>query len=219
MYVDGVATTEKTFSLKFYFEALLSATYSELGITKAQYIAMRTLISDLAEYGAAAQTYTSYDTSHLVSADLDDYASDEVAAPEFASRSLTGSDVGATFTGASIRFDGENKLYLVLSVDEEKLANITVKVQIGEGAEMTFASSSFVKISDGVYALCSQAVKATEYASTITAKIYYNETLGQTLTYSVQAYVYAKQGGGDNVATLVKALWKYGLSAVAFKNA
>ena len=219
MYVGGEEFATKEFLMTNYFNALLSMTYSELEMTKAQYKAMRTLIGDLCDYGAAAQTYKSYNTGDLVNEDFAEFASAAVDAT-LGTRSVTGSAVsGASFRGVSVYFDGENKLYIVINAEDETVANVTVKVTVGEGPQMTFGYSDFTKDSDGVYYFCTQSVKATEFASTITAVIYYGETEGQTLSYSVQSYVYAMQGGGDATAALVKALWKYGLSAVAFNEA
>ena len=216
MLLYGEDFAETNFVMTDYFKKLLSMTASELSMTNAKYAAMHDLIGDICDYGAAAQEYIGYDTENLVNEDFADYATDEEEASSF-DKSVSGEAAdGTSFKGVSLHFDGENKLNLVFNATAENIENVTVTVTVGEGSPVTFGARDFVLVTEGVYAVRSQAVKATEFDDTITAIIYSGLTEGQTLTYSVQAYVYAKQDGDDETAELVKALWKYGVSATTY---
>jgi hypothetical protein len=50
--------------------------------------------------------------------------------------------------------------------------------------------------------------------------MYVNGALHQTLTYSVNSYAYAKYENSsvENLAELVRTLYRYGLSAKAYKG-
>ena len=67
-----VADTIESISVLSYCEALLASSAEDLGLTEAKFAAMQTLIADLLNYGAAAQTYTGVNTDDLVNADLGD---------------------------------------------------------------------------------------------------------------------------------------------------
>ena len=56
---------------------------------------------------------------------------------------------------------------------------------------------------------------ATEFDEVFTFKLYHNGVLMQTLTYSVDAYVYAKKGHAE-IGDLALALYRYGKSAAAY---
>ena len=63
-------------------------------------------------------------------------------------------------------------------------------------------------------------VMATEFDSEVTAIFKLNgEAIGQTLTYSVNSYVYYMQdNANETLSELVKAIYNYGRSAVAYGN-
>ena len=219
LYIGEDLYAQKLFRMTDYFAALLNKTAEELNISAQKYAAMQTLIGDVTAYGAAAQLYKDYQTENLVSEGFEDYASEPTLAPSFAKSLTSSSSENACLKGASVYFDGENKLYLLINAAQTALDNISLEVSVGDADGVTFTQSDLKKVSDSVYALYTQSVKATEFAAAITVRLYEGETLIQTLTYSVQAYVYAKQNGNDQTAALVKALWAYGLSATAYANA
>ena len=69
------------------------------------------------------------------------------------------------------------------------------------------------------YILYTDPIYATEFDKVFTAELSVDGEVIQTLTYSVKSYVYAKQNSENTeMAALVRALYTYGRSAVAYKN-
>lgn len=83
----------------------------------------------------------------------------------------------------------------------------------------TYNVSDLVADADtGYYTVYFRGILATEYDETVTAEFYYGDTqVGQGVTYSVNSYVYSKQGDSATaLAELVKATYNYGASAEAY---
>ena len=98
------------------------------------------------------------------------------------------------------------------------IENLTVAVSVG-GRTETFTSADFTE-ADGVYTLLYRGILATEFDSTVTAKFYRNgEEIGQTMTYSVNSYVYTAQNSSNTaLAELMKATYNYGASAEKYSK-
>ena len=122
----------------------------------------------------------------------------------------------ASFAGVTVAFNNVNKLYFRINATD--ITGVTVTVTIG-GVATTYTNADFVNESDGVYGLYTEAIKATQFDEEVTAVMSQGETQGQTVTYGVKAYVYVMQNGGNAMAELAKATYKYGVSAVAYQNA
>ena len=107
---------------------------------------------------------------------------------------------GAYFTGAGVWFGDVNKIYVKLSTTE----NVTLTIN---GEEV--AVNSDVVYTDGI--------KATGFADTYTFVLYYDGVEMQTLTYSVNSYVYKIQSNkNETMKALALALYRYGQSAKAY---
>lgn len=179
---------------------------------------LRTLLSDLLAYGAAAQTYMNYNTEALAN------IGDDIINPTY-----------STFTepsGLAPQFEGDASedvywvgAYLTLTdsvamtfrfytVDAEELV-ITVK--LGDETR-TFTSFKPVEGQDGVYEIIIDDINATQFDDAVTASFcLWDEAMGSTLSYSVNTYICSKQNdGNDALASLVRALYNYGTAAEAY---
>ena len=172
---------------------------------------LKTLLSDLLTYGAAAQQYVGYKTNELVTAGL----------------SLTPS----TFTGISgktVTFTGtadssadwkaatlvlRNTLAVRFYFAATSVSGLSVRCAIN-GRTQTFSSSDFVADGNRYYVEMSN-IEATEFDSAVTATFYKNNAqVGRSASYSVNAYICSTQNTEDaNLRALVRALYNYGAAA------
>lgn len=158
------------------------------------------LIADLLTYGAAAQEYKDYNLDDLANGDL--YLTTSEALPTETVKSVTGSlSQNVYFTAATVWFDTVNKIGVKLSTAE----NVTLRVN---GEEVLLDGTTYY----------TNGILATEFDDIYTFELYENGTLVQTLTYSVNSYVYSMMDKTENgelteMANLARALYRYGLSA------
>ena len=121
------------------------------------------------------------------------------ALPDTTKKNLVNnSDGTAKLTAVGVWFDSVNKIYVKLNT----IDGVTLKVN-GEA----------VTLSDTVY--YTDGILATEFDNEYTFELYEGETLIQTLTYSINSYVYSMKNN-SNMSELVKALYNYGLAAKAY---
>ncbi len=182
--------------------------------------ALRTLLSDLLAYGAAAQTYMSYKTEALVN------TGDDILNPTYSTYADL-SDLNATFEGDASEDVYWTGAYLTLTdsvamtfrfytADAEEL---TITVHIGE-EERTFTSFKPVEGKEGFFEITIDDISATQFDDDVTASFcLWDEDMGNTISYSINTYVCAKQNDSNaNLAALVKALYNYGASAKAYAD-
>ncbi|MBR2432565.1 MAG: hypothetical protein IKB23_06570, partial [Clostridia bacterium] len=122
---------------------------------------------------------------------------------------VTHAQGNAKFTAATVWFDNVNRIGVKLSTVE----GVTLKVN-GETVELTGTTY----YTDGIF--------ATDFGKSYTFELYEGETLIETLTYSVNSYTFSMIGKTEEdgvtptkMAELAKALYRYGVSAVSYKNA
>ena len=181
------------------------------------------LVADMLKYGDAAQAYKNYNNGTILTDDLkaliDGKGSNLSATDTDNARQLTtaeGTEIDKTlytFTACGVRFDFDNKLY--------------VKFKAGGDSEITFKLNGVTKdaeqLEDGTYVFYTDGINATAFDKVFTFELYVDGVLHQTITYSVNSYVYAKQGGTDGsgepstLAKLVLALYNYGISAKKYQ--
>ena len=106
-------------------------------------------------------------------------------------------------------------MYAKLSAAD--LDGLQVKISIGNRAE-TYNVSDLEKDSNGYYILYFRNILATEFDSTVTAVFLRNGVqVGQTMTYSVNSYVYTAQNSSNTLlANLMQATYNYGASAYEY---
>lgn len=195
-------TDKKGYSAKANAEALLDLYKDDAALVQ--------LVTDMLYYGAAAQGYKDHNLENLANKDLPTELAPSEALPTESDKSITVSASETVFfTSATVWFDNVNKIGVKLSTIE----NVTLKVN-GEAVEL----NGTTYYTDAIY--------ATGFDTVYTFELYEGEALVQTLTYSVSSYVYAMMNKTEadgttptEMAELARALYRYGASAVAYKNA
>ena len=209
---DGAVSVEKaSYSIKEYCEYQLANSND----TK-----VKTLVSDLLVYGAKAQLYMGYNTDALVTDGIAGLtASEFTALDESAYKVALSGEASALAYWSSIGLYLDNDMTVRLTFKAESVEGLTVEIKVGD--EITVVNADeFIGDGKGNYRIYFDGVMATEFDTEITASFKLNgEAIGQTLTYSVNSYVYYMQESSDEtLCDLVKAIYNYGKSAVAYKG-
>ena len=176
--------------------------------------ALATLLADLLAYGDAAQDYTGFNAYTPVSKGFAAAPSEweAVTDTDFTLSDKTRDDI--RFTSAGVRFGHVNRLYFKIKAAD--LTGVTLTVN---GKTYTAEDLTLVEDTADTYILYTDPIYATEFDKVFTAELCADGEVIQTLTYSVRSYVYAKQNSENTeMAALVRALYTYGRSAVAYKN-
>ena len=201
-----VVDVKETYSIRQYCDDALAANPDNATLA--------TLLADLLAYGDASQDYANYNEDTPVSEGFEMAPSEweDVTDTDFTLTDATREDI--RFTAAGVRFGYVNRLYFKIKAAD--LTGVTVTVN---GKTYTAEDLEPVENADGTYILYTDAVYATEFDKIFAAELTVDGEVIQTVTYSVKSYVFAKQNGNDDMAALAKALYNYGLSARAYKNA
>ena len=215
LYISGSNTPVDTldnYSVKAYAQKVMD-TYGTNG-------ALMDLVADMLRYGAAAQTYTGYNTGALVTNGLSIGAcgSDLLPTEDDDARSIESpediSGLSNTFTSAGVRFDFDNKIYVKFKTDDISKIQIAIN-----GKTVSNLADVAVSLGNGVYAIYTDGILATEFDDVFTFQMYVNGSLHQTITYSVNSYAHAKYSNASSnsdLKALVLALYRYGVSAGAY---
>lgn len=169
--------------------------------------ALKTLVADILEYGAAAQLYVGYKTDALVNADNSGMTEFTVLTSAY-EKELSASTSDIALVAAGINFANVNRLYY------------KVKATSVSGVSIRIGDESYTKLesSGEYYIVYTNAVAPTYFDTVYTVELQVNGSTVQTLKYSVAAYVYSMQNNTDNanMAGLAKALYNYGVAARAY---
>ena len=178
-----------------------------------------TMISDLLVYGAKAQIYTGYNTDALVTDGLELTPSTFTALDEsYDKLSVTGTaDADVRYSAATLVLSNKVNLRLTVLTADPSAYTYTVNAN---GVDTVYTGEDLVKVSDGVYYLYFDQLKATGFDSVVTATIQRDgQTISQTVTYSVNTYIYRNQNTGNTaMRELLEAIFNYGRSAAAMVN-
>ena len=179
----------------------------------------KTMLSDLLVYAAAAQTYSGYKANALVTAGLESVMTPtEFVALDssYKKTAMTGTaDESAKWRSAGLRY--ENAMAMYIKFASADIEGLKIKVTIN-GESTIYNSSDFILDTDGYYKIYFRGIYFTEFDDAVTAEFIRDGVkIGQTLTYSVNSYVYTAQNNSD-LATrnLMRATFNYGKSAYAY---
>ncbi len=175
---------------------------------------LRTLLSDLLAYGAAAQTYMNYKTNALVTTGVTGTSCSTFSNLSGNAASFDGAaDTDTCWISAGLTLT--DSVAMTFRFHAESVSGLSVEVAIN-GRTQTY--TSFTSVGSGVYEISFTGISAEEFGSTVTAVFERDdEQIGNELSYSVYAYVQSKQTDSNaNLKALVKALYNYGASAAAY---
>lgn len=162
---------------------------------------LKALLNNMLNYGAEAQLYTGYNVDDLANEGVEV----ELAAPTEAelTRDVTEKLENAYFTAAGVNFDYTNKIYAKFTVADGTDFTVTVN---GKEAEVEKIGDKYIVYTD--------AITAKNFTEAATFVLTVGDA-SQTLTYSINDYVYAMKGD-DAMADLALALYNYGVAAKAY---
>ena len=197
--------------------------------------ALKTLLVDMLNYGAAAQTYFNYNTGHLANSSLT--AAQKKLGTSASSLNIT-SDVSETaisspkaqFTGKNLLLGNNVALVFYMTFDSSvnknnvtlELIYTTVK---GEAVIKTvpFSQMKLIGYAAGEYEYDFLDIRAKDACRPVTARILLNgKQISSKITYSVQSYAYNKLNKSTTSAelkTIIHALMVYCKSAENYFSA
>lgn len=185
---------------------------------------MRTLIVDLLNYGAASQTYTGYNTDALVNDSLtaEQIAWGTATDPELESHTdgeyITVSDPALEWTGVSLILNDSVTMKFIFTV--ESIDGVTLRIADKNNDIIAEIAAEEIKKSGNSYIAKFKGLNAGQMSEVVYITAYReDEAISNTLSYSIESYVAAKQHDEDaNLAALVTAMMKYGNSAYAYAH-
>lgn len=198
---DGVVVAEKLgYSIKAW-----AADFVEAYGDDPAYELYIVLLGDILAYGEAANDYTGFKPEADFS--VDGLAASDKAPEGDGGRSVSESLVeGVEFTGAGVRFQYNNKIYVKFVGNED----VSLLVN-GEAVAAELGA-------DGKYIFYTDGILATDFDEVFTFELVVDDEVVQTLTYSVNAYSIAKYQADSAMGRLAHALYRYGASAEAILN-
>lgn len=200
---------------------------TSLGISEAKTTALRTLIADLLEYGAAAQLYVNHKPLNLANEGITGASTYVELTDEYAPEALgatTAAD-GSRFISGSVELTDVVTMRIRFATTAANIANVKVTVN-----GLTYTSKSFTEIgastiagTEGltVYEITSPAIWATQFEQKCSLVLNIDGTDCQTFNYSVVNYIYRQQNvtTNDKLVNLLRTIRNYGLSAEAYRDA
>ena len=233
IYDGDVVATKDEYSILANCQNLLAKSAAELGLTNAQYAAMETLIADLLVYGAKAQIYRDYKTEALVDAGVTGATTlGEIAASNDIKYTEGSSSATVAFTAAGVFFDYANSLYYKftapeMTADNFKLVFVTYDegYNVMDSVTYTITDCELIDEATSTYKFRTDDISVLDYGTIYSVELYVKSGRNwgdpvQFLDYNVNSYAYAKQDTANTkMADLAKALYNYGVSAVAYLNA
>ncbi len=159
---------------------------------------VKTMVVDMLNYGAAAQTYFQYNEKDLANSKLTD-----------AQKGLATGTVSCT----DKRVQGENYYGSNLSLEDRIILNLFFKnCEAGMTAKVTYkdykgrsviVDAELVKYSDSIYMVAVDEIVLADAFSPVTVTVYDGKTVHGTATDSVESYV-ARAEGSDLYETIIK---------------
>lgn len=217
MTMNGAVVKQGSTSVSGYLKQLIEKKPDNM--TDAKFKAMSTLVSDMLNYGSAAQAYTGHGTDSLLNKDYYNDIVNNYTELESTDKALSGAaPAGAKFTNVGVRFDNVNKVFFRFTADD--VSNVIITIN-----GVAYEQDKFVKTGDK-YTVYSEDVLASKFDTVYTAILTYRGLdEQQMMTYSVKSFAYSFQNKrGENgkltaEAVLARATYTYGVSAKAYENA
>ncbi len=183
---------------------------------------LKTLLVDLVNYGASAQTYFGYNTSDLANADFDDYQTYASA-----KHSLTGfTNSGSSVTNSGVvKISGrtlvlENRVGIAVIIDtseyEGNIADITINVN-GTGVSDVIAGQNLKPYGTNKYYGVTYEILPTKMDETYTFTVQVNGEASARMTYGISAYAYnMRNNSNTKLVALLQDIMEYGNSALNY---
>ena len=183
---------------------------------------LRTLLVDLLNYGTASQIYTGYNDNALVNALLTDEQKlwgtidDPVMTTIKDSHYRIVNNPSVIWKGASLNLNDSITMQFIFSTDD--INNITIKIEDKNEAVIEEIKTEDFMVSGNYYIVKFKGLTAGQMSDAVYITAYREDTaISNTVAYSIESYAYSKQNDNNAyLATLVKAMMKYGNAAYAY---
>jgi len=189
----------------------------------SSYASFHTLLVNLLNYGAQAQTYINYKANDLCNKDLTATQQSWALADLGTLNSVRNmnaepiSNPTVTFNSASLSLGSTVGITMFFTTDD--IANKTIVATVS-GNEYSFTSEDFVPVSGYTnrYKVTFNDLYANDMRKTVSFRAYQNNSqlVSNTATYSIESYVAAHTNDGNSVASLINAMYLYGEAAKAY---
>ncbi len=195
---------------------------SKLKLDHSQWGTFHTLLVNLLNYGAQAQTFVGYNTNSLANKDLtaeqQTWALTDVGTlnnvKDYNAEVIDNPTV--VFKSASLALGSTVGIRMTFETDDIENTTVTATVR---GTNYEFTSEDFEPVAGkpNRYALTFNNLYANDMRETVSFKAYVNGVLASnTATYSIESYVQAHTNDGNALADLINAMYLYGEAAKAF---
>ena len=220
LFAEGIEEkiAENTTSAREYLYKLLTSSPEALGVTCEKYEKLKVLAVDMLYYGEAIQTKYIQSGFTPVTNGLTDaqkaYATAFKPLDKSAdTRKISGAKSNEfSWVNAGVRFDYNVSLYFRIKPTSE---NAKLSLKVGNDVVTAYEVDGETR----KYRYEKVSVLDFDKVYTINIVNEAGEAIGETLSYSVNGYVYAKQSDTADMAAVVKAVYNYGVSAYAYDTA
>lgn len=178
---------------------------------------LKTLLVDLLNYGAAAQTYEGYRTDALVNANLTESqkALGTTTTPTATSVQNQETLSGATVVWKSAGLNLKDTAALRFKIEATSVQGLSVKVT-DENGVVVACDSTFQKISDNSYYVFVKGITLSQMREVRKFTIYNGEqAVSNTLVYSIATYA-SKKMNDVSLGALMKAMLQLGDSMATY---
>ena len=180
--------------------------------------AFKTVVTDLLNYGAAAQVYTNYKTDDLANAGVDQtYATANLATEpvkQLNTEYATIENPTVIWKGASLYL--ESKVNARLTIEARDLTGLSVKFVI-DGVEYTSNNFEAQPDKENRYYVYFDSIIPSQMRTPFTATVYKDGVaVSNTLQYSIQSYVVGKTTAGVALNDMLVAMLKYADACKAY---
>ena len=181
--------------------------------------ALKTLLIDMLDYGAATQLHTGYKTDALVTdnaAYTNNASSGTSSAPTLNAAPAFGTSLdtpAAAWKGAALFL--RETVRIRLRFTAESIDGVTVTAQIGDNDPVVL--DSFTSAGNNVYYVFFDNLLATQMREDVVFTVMQNGTaISNTLTYSVEAYATSATATAGTLADMLNAMMNYGDAVYAY---
>ncbi len=187
-------------------------------LAKSNDPAFKAVVTDLLNYGAAAQIYSGHNVNDLANAGVDQtYATATLATSPVKDLNLTYATIdNPTVAWKSASLYLESKVNARLEIQTDDLTGLTVKFVINGVEYVSDKFEARPNTADRYYVYF-DSILPTQMRTPFTATVYRNGVaVSNTIQYSIQTYVVGKTAAGVALNDMLVAMLKYADSCKAY---
>lgn len=216
--------TKEDYSVKQYCMNQLEKTGEVLALSETKTETFKTLLVDMLNYAAEAQTYFGYKTETLANAELTSeqsaYASGSDVIADLQNITDTKyveiAEPSALWKAAGLNLLSKTTIRVKFAYEGD-ISNVVMAVSVDGGEEIEV--TQFESAGENLYYAYFDELTAYQYGVPVDFTLKENgSAISNTLRYSVESYA-AKYKENEAIGGVISAMMKYGKAAVSYKNA